>query len=945
MNSIYSCTILIFILLSQLDLFTYVEGAAAKGPSGTPIVVNLDVKKNTSQVTFEENKRKGRTLYSCNDGFLIKEIKAGGQVMWKARDNAYADRVALIPDDQGKPKAKVLYPGDADIDVNQGEDLYSEAEETEQEYHPAAPKSTSSQVAKYKAMAIAERNAAAGKPTGASAAKPKVGTVQVDPQTGGKTLDIPLDSFDEGPDEEIVVVEQKRPAAKAQVVHASAGAPAGAPAGASSPRPKYSVSTEVRKVGAPAAPAGKPAKQSRSELIEQLQNMAADLTKQYEDLAAEVQRRKAGGAAPAPKAEEIDVVDDHKPEAPKVTPEVTKKPEYVTSVEVVRRPPKTPAQPPTGHAHLPADIQAFAEGAMPTHGVDAGQRGARPGQFQGDKMDLLHHKVDRVYSEVVVLRHEFARLNSKFDAFISAVSTGGSTATAARAAASLESHAKHGAGQQAGAGSDESISSYQLASQFPSGWHDHSFERSGITVDFTELPTGLPSDKAMFEVKKHGDVVTLVFNRGKRVDDIRCAGASVWELGYTRTNSTYPKASSFNKKTLKILVNLEDLVLLYERESDGKWQLAKEFKLEPIELLVKESDGTTSSYAFSADAAAGKYTYEAKAGKAFKAVKHELEDVWRAESLIHCSSNVELRKYPDNMFGLTLHFLDRSELKFVKESASTQWTFVDPSTVTPATVNVFSVTETYSYTIGYEANGVKLFRANDGFKFNRVIAKQGENVTVICETQNQLNFANAVEFDGNGATRKVILHFAVGSGTGVMRKVFEETANGWQAEGAGHSPANQAQAGQAMSGAQAQPASLPNASVVNQAQAAPLTAPPATPAMSASPGQAAPPATLANPVGQATPSPNLAAPPGNGVANQHSATPATTPPAVPATNASAGQAPPISTLNGSAGMASQPALASPANAGVANQTQLASATPAAPASNQETVIVDPTATS
>ncbi|UVC50029.1 hypothetical protein MACK_003652 [Theileria orientalis] len=753
MNSIYRCTILIFILLSQLDLFTSVEGAPVKA-QGT-----------------------------------------GG-------------------------RGNIEY---------------------------------------YKKMAIAERDKNAGKSTRVTAAKSKARKVQVDPSTGAKTMDIHLDSFDESGDDDIVVVEQKMPQAKAQVVDATSGAPAGV----STSRPKYSVYTEERKIGAQTAPdaqaaitasGNKTGNQSRSEFIAQLQNIAADLNKQFEDLSAEVERRKAGGAPQAPKAEANEVLEEHKHDPRKVNQEVPKKPEYVTSVEVVRRPPKT-SQPPMGQAHLPANIQAVAEATMPRHGTEGAQRGASAGEFHGDKMDLLHHKVDRVYSEIAILRHEQSKMSAKLDAFISAASTGGSVAAAAQAAAALESHAKHGAGQQAGARGDESISSYQLASQFPSGWHDHSFERSGITVDFTQLPT----DNEMYEVKEHGDVVTCVFNRGKRVDDIRCAGATVWELGYTRTNSSYPKVARYNKKTLKILVNLEKLVLLYERDSDGKWQLAKEFKHEPIELTVKESDNTTNDYSFDADTAAGKFTYEAKDGKTFKEVKHGNVLVWRAEALIQCTPNVELRKYPDDMFGLTLHFMDRSELKIVKESANANWAIVDPTSVMPATVNVFSKAETFAYTIKIETGGVKLFIANEGFKFNKVIAKHGNSTNVICETQNQLKFAHVVEFDATEAIRKVILHFPVGSGTATQRKVFEETPTGWQAEGANSSQTSHAQpAGSAMGAALTQP--------VHSAT------PPSTPAMTASQAQAAPTTNLNSSTGQAVPA-GSAMP-----ASQAQAAPATTPP-------------------------------------------------------------------
>ncbi|BAM40600.1 uncharacterized protein TOT_020000855 [Theileria orientalis strain Shintoku] len=814
MKSIYSCTILIIILLSQLDIFTFVEYASANSGSGTPIVVNIDSKRSTNQVTFEENKKKKRSIYTCKSGFLIKQITSGGQTLWQAKDRVYADRIAFALDEKGKPKAKILYPGDPAFDVNDGEDASDDEGEGE-DSDVEGGKITNDQPAKIKAKA-----AAAAK----TAATPhKVKAIPVAAESGGgKTLDIPLGETsqeeDGDKDDGIIVVEQKRSPSKtstAHIVHSSApkvtAAQAAAPISFQAPtQPKYAVSTtEVKKTaGAPAAPvSGR--QNAKADLMAQLQKMAQEMNNEISQLTAEVQRRQAGGAAappasvstavpaapvataapaapafaappaahvPAP-AEEFEVVDAQPPAPPKK--------QYVTSVEVVQRPPKAKAQPAFTHAHIPADVKVAADTGFAAHLVD-GAHQVKQGEFQGDKIELLHHKVDRVYSELAILRLDHARMNAKLDAFIAALSTGGSMATAAGAAASAVSHSAHAGAHIPRSAGDDAITAYQLAAEFPTGWHGHSFARTGLKVDLAQLP----SSTADYDVKEQGDIVTLLFNKGKNADDVSCAGASVWDFYLMKSDSSYPSSLRYNRKTLKILLNFDKFLILYEKDSDGKWQEAKKMELSAVDLIVKKSDFTNNDYKFNADSSEKRYTYEAKDGKAFKSVKHEDMDVWRTQSLIDYAVKVEMKEYIDNMMDMTLHFIDRSVLKYVKESAAANWVFVDPSTVTAASVNVFSSEETYSYTISIDTNGVKSFKANEGFKFNKVIAKQGTTFKTVCETQNELNFASRVDFDAMGATRKITLHYGVG--TAVSKKVFEETAVGWKAEGSAGAPAHQA---------------------------------------------------------------------------------------------------------------------------------------------------------
>ncbi|UKJ90744.2 hypothetical protein MACJ_001678 [Theileria orientalis] len=765
MKSIYRCTILIYILLSQLDLFTSVEGAALKAASVTPVPINMDNKKTTAFVNYEN--KNNRSRFTCKTGFAIKELKTGGQLVWEAKDGKYPDRVVVVPKADGKPKFTVFYSGQDD-NFNEGDSDEEEASEAESE----DGKITAAQLANHKAKAASAKTAA--KP----AAKAKAGPAA---STGGKTLDIPLGdtSAEEVSETEegIIVVEQKRSSAaapKSHVVHATA-------ARATPAQAKFAVSTpEAKKAGTPAAPSSS-AKKSKAAFMDELRKMAEDMKKEYDQLSAEVERRKTGAPAPPMKVEEIHVVDSQPPQA---APAVDKKdkPKYVTSVEVVQRQPKATAQPATSHVHLPAEIQAAADAAMSGQVLDGTQRGVKVGTFEGDKIDLLHHKVDRVYSEVAVLRHDFARLHAKFDAFLSTVSTGGSLAAAGAAAASTESRPKHGQAHGAKTSGDDLITGYQLASEFPTGWHDHNFTRTGITVDLTSLPTG----NTEFEVKDHGDILTLLFNKGKTTDELLCAGASVWSFHTIRGGSKHPLSVRFNRKTLKILVNFADYVNLYEKDSDGKWKEAKDFKLTGVDVVVKTSDVTTAIYGFTADAAAKKYTYEAKDGNAFKNVKHGGKDVWKTDSLLEYADKVELREYVDDMLGVTVHLLDRSSLKFIKESSTADWKFADPTKVTAATVDIFSNADTYSYTIESGSFGVKSFVADTGFKFNKVIAKHATATKVVCETQNELNFANKVDFDAMGATRKVTLH--IGVGTSATTRVFEEGPDGWKAQGSSSTP-------------------------------------------------------------------------------------------------------------------------------------------------------------
>ncbi|UKJ89406.2 hypothetical protein MACJ_002656 [Theileria orientalis] len=74
------------------------------------ISVNVDRFESTDKVMYTYDPRTGIHSLKTREPFLINEIIQKGQIIWRAKNNRYGDRVILKYDEDGKPMSRVLYP-------------------------------------------------------------------------------------------------------------------------------------------------------------------------------------------------------------------------------------------------------------------------------------------------------------------------------------------------------------------------------------------------------------------------------------------------------------------------------------------------------------------------------------------------------------------------------------------------------------------------------------------------------------------------------------------------------------------------------------------------------------------------------------------------------------------------------------------------------------------
>ncbi|BAM42443.1 uncharacterized protein TOT_040000810 [Theileria orientalis strain Shintoku] len=78
--------------------------------SSVLITVNIDRFESTDQLMYTYDPRTGIHSLKAREPFLINEILQKGQIIWRAKDNKYGDRVILRYDEDGNPRSRVLFP-------------------------------------------------------------------------------------------------------------------------------------------------------------------------------------------------------------------------------------------------------------------------------------------------------------------------------------------------------------------------------------------------------------------------------------------------------------------------------------------------------------------------------------------------------------------------------------------------------------------------------------------------------------------------------------------------------------------------------------------------------------------------------------------------------------------------------------------------------------------
>ncbi|BAM40566.1 uncharacterized protein TOT_020000821 [Theileria orientalis strain Shintoku] len=150
-------------------------------------------------------------------------------------------------------------------------------------------------------------------------------------------------------------------------------------------------------------------------------------------------------------------------------------------------------------------------------------------------------------------------------------------------------------------------------------------------------------------------------------------------------------------------------------------------------------------------------TYTPKGNNAFKLVKDDNTEVWKASGDTNYASKVEVEIFDDSK-AVTVCLDGGKNKVFIKENANKSWTEIDLNKVNPESVNVDYSYESYSYKCELKGE-TRTFTAKSGFAFNCANKYVNNKKVELWKTDKENEYSNKIVNEGN----KITIQFSNGS--------------------------------------------------------------------------------------------------------------------------------------------------------------------------------------
>ncbi|UVC50074.1 hypothetical protein MACK_003939 [Theileria orientalis] len=162
-----------------------------------------------------------------------------------------------------------------------------------------------------------------------------------------------------------------------------------------------------------------------------------------------------------------------------------------------------------------------------------------------------------------------------------------------------------------------------------------------------------------------------------------------------------------------------------------------------VDLNIKSDTKTTNKYDYKK---VGEYvTYTAKDNNAFKLVKDDKTEVWKATDSTEYSTKVEVEHMVDEGKAVTI-YLDGNKTRLFKKDKNHPWNEIDTYIVITKGLNIDYCYETHFYKNELK-NNVRKFTTRVGFAFNVANEYINNEKVEIWKTDKESEYANKIEVD------------------------------------------------------------------------------------------------------------------------------------------------------------------------------------------------------
>ncbi|UKJ88036.2 hypothetical protein MACJ_000478 [Theileria orientalis] len=287
-----------------------------------------------------------------------------------------------------------------------------------------------------------------------------------------------------------------------------------------------------------------------------------------------------------------------------------------------------------------------------------------------------------------------------------------------------------------------------------------------------------------------GDVRTFTARTGFAfnvvIESAQGTKVDIWQKAQHNEFANKIEVEGDNKVTIHIGEGTSASKKVFKKGTDGKWEedtsgqgtgtdgsgAGTPAAKTGVDLNLT-SQASTSQFEYEKDDQ--HVTYTAKGNNAFKTVKDDKTEVWKANNANEYSSKVEVET-SDDVKSVTIHLADDKKRIFTKDGKNEPWGEIYEDRINPKSVNIKYDKETYFHSNSLEGSK-RTFEAPEGFAFNCAFEYVNNKKVEIWKTSNENEFANKIEVEGDN---KVTIH--IGEGTTASKKVFTKGSNNTWAE-------------------------------------------------------------------------------------------------------------------------------------------------------------------
>ncbi|UKJ87975.2 hypothetical protein MACJ_000417 [Theileria orientalis] len=282
------------------------------------------------------------------------------------------------------------------------------------------------------------------------------------------------------------------------------------------------------------------------------------------------------------------------------------------------------------------------------------------------------------------------------------------------------------------------------------------------------------------------DVRTFIAKTGFLFNDVKEDNTNIWTTSNENEYAKYVVTEGDNKVTIYKADG--STAKVFTKGSDGKWKEDTNDSTTPTKISSKLQSSSLEAITYpktgininvNIDILAtdnfdfrriGKYaTYSAKGDNAFKLVKEDKKEVWKATDASGYSSRVEVQ-FTTNYAKAIIVFLndDRTRI-FLRIAENGPWNEIDTTKIHPKFVNIDYPHESYFYKNELQ-DETRTFTPKPSFAFRGIVEFIGDDTVEIWKTDNENEYPNKVVHE---IGKKVTLYLADGS-----TKVFKKDSDG-----------------------------------------------------------------------------------------------------------------------------------------------------------------------